>query len=82
MREAGCPFELRDDRMERAVGVLRRAGTVEADAGFASDPLAESDHEPRLPDPGLARDKGDLPGAGGGAPPTAVEELHLLLAPD
>ncbi len=65
--------ELLDDRVQRAVRVVRRAVITEADPLLGAQPLAQGENNPRLADPGFARQQHHLALARAREPP-AVEE--------
>ena len=80
--EARRPRELLDDRVERAVRVVRGAMVAEADPVLGAQPLAQGEDDPRLADAGLAREQHDLALAGPGEPPAVEEQRQLLVAAD
>ena len=58
--EVRCPLQLRDDRMERAVGVVGRAEMADRDVRLVRQLLAEGAQQPRLANARLARDQDHL----------------------
>src|SRR6202030_1459981 len=82
VREAGGAFELRDERMERAVLVVRRAEIAQPGVRLAFEALAQRRAQPRFADARLARQQYDLPLTRIGALPAAQQQVQLLLAPD
>ncbi len=80
--EPGRALHVADDRMERAVGVLRRTEIAHADMRLAHKPLQQRRGQSRLADAGLAREQGDLSFARFRLGPAPKQEFALLLAPD
>src|SRR5262249_56199712 len=71
-----------DERMKRAVGVVRRALVTQARVRRAGDALGNSRRKPGLADPRLARDQHDLPLALPGEALAFQQEIELVLAAD
>ncbi len=59
-RKACGPFKLRDDRMERAVGVVGRAEMAERETRLSAQLLAERPEQARFADAGLASEQHHL----------------------
>src|SRR5205085_4897822 len=81
-RKPGGMFELDDERVERAVLMMRRAEIAQAGMRFASDLLGESSSKPRLADARLTRDQHHPPFAGLCLLPAAGKQLDFLVATD
>ena len=81
-REAGGVFELSDDRIEGAVGVMRRAEIAQARVRRTRQFLEKRGGQAGLADAGLARDQHDLPLVAFGLPPAPAEQFDVLLAGD
>ena len=60
VRQCSGAFHLADDRIKRAVGVLRRAEIAQARVRFSSEAFQQRGCEPRLADTGLAREQHHL----------------------
>jgi hypothetical protein len=73
--------QLRNDRIERRVGVVGRALVANTRAP-ADDPLTEDLADPRLADPSLARQDDNLPLALIHHPPTVGQQADFWLAAD
>jgi tetratricopeptide (TPR) repeat protein len=58
--QAGSTFHLADDRVKRAVGVLRRAEIAQACVRLSGDAFQQRRREPGLADPGLAGEEHHL----------------------
>src|SRR6516225_9037050 len=80
--EPGAAFELGDERIERAVLMMRRAEIAQAGVGLGSDVLGKCRREPRLADARLARDQHHPSFAALSLLPAADKQLDFLVAPD
>jgi hypothetical protein len=60
-RQSGGSFHLADDRIKRAVGVLRRAEIPQARVRFAGETFQQRRGKPRFPDAGLPGKEHHLP---------------------
>jgi hypothetical protein len=81
-REAGGIFEVADDRIEGAVGVMRRAEIAQAHVRRTRQFLEQRGGQAGLADAGLARDQDDLPFAACRLIPTPAQQLDFLRAAD
>ena len=82
MLETGGAFELRDDRIERAIAAMRGAEIANTGVGLYGELFMQSSGEPRLADAWLARQQHDLAVAGLGARPAPQQQVYLLVAAD
>ena len=80
--EPGGAFELRDEGIERAVLVVRRAEIAQARMRLAFDVLGKRRGQPRLADARLAGDQHHPPFAALRLLPAAQQQLDFLVAPD
>src|SRR5262249_28644530 len=80
--EPGGAFELRDDRVECAISVVRRAEIAQAGVRLARDPLLQGGTEAGLANARLARKQHHAAFASFRAMPLAQQEVDLLLTPD
>ena len=80
--EPGGAFELRDEGIERAVLMMRRAEMAQAGMRLGSDLLGESDREPRLADARLAEDQDHSTFAALRLLPAADKQFNFLLTPN
>ena len=80
--KAQAALELVDHWIEGAVLVIGRAVIKDAVVRFLFEQLTEAPQNPRLADPGLARDERHLALALLGEPPALHQQADLLLAPD
>ena len=64
VRQSGGTFHLADDRIKRAVGVLRRAEIAQARVRLGSEAFQKRSREPRFADTGLAGEQHHLTFAG------------------
>src|SRR4029077_16799122 len=78
--ESRCPLELRDGREKRAVLVMRRAETAQADVWIIAQPLHRGLGEARFADAGLTRYQHDRAIAAFYLLPAAHQQLDLLIA--
>ena len=81
-RKARRPLQLRDDRMERAVGVVGRAEMAEREVRLAAQLLAQRPEQARFADARLAREQHHLAVAVLGPGPALQQNRQLVLAPD
>src|SRR5271166_4830181 len=82
MLQSSGAFELADDRMERAVGMLRRAEIAQARVRLAGEMFHELRRQPRFADAGLAREQHDLTFARLRQRPSLRQQFKLLFPPD
>ncbi len=75
-------FELGDEGIERAIGVVGGALVPQPRVRLGRDALAESRRNARLADPRLARDQHDLPFALPGEALALDQETDLVFAAD
>src|SRR6266404_4749995 len=78
--ESRCPLELRDGREKRAVLVVRRAETAQADVWIIAQPLQYGLGEARFANAGLTRYQHDRAVAAFYLLPAAHQQLDLLIA--
>jgi hypothetical protein len=78
-RKVGRLLELGNDGEERAQGMMRRAEVAKTRVRFALQSAHQAFGEPRLADAGLAGEQDDTSFAGLGLPPTAQQQIDLLL---
>jgi hypothetical protein len=77
------PLQLRDDRIERAGAMMRRALIAQPDVRLRRDPLIEEmRRKPRLADAGLAANQHDLALAAPGPLLALGQALEFMLAAD
>ena len=81
-REPSRARHMADDRMERAVGVLRRTEIAQPYMRFTCQTLKERRRQSRLADASLAREQHDLTLARLRLGPEAKQEFALFVAPD
>ena len=81
-REAGGAFELDDERVERAVLMVRRAEIAEPRVRFSLDAPRQCRGQARFADPRLPRDEHNPPLAGFCLLPTPQQEVEFFIAPD
>ncbi len=81
-RKAGGVFQLGNERVERAVAMVRRAEIAQPDMRFALDLLLECRGEAGLTDAGFTGDQHDLPFAFLGTRPASQQQLDFSIAPD
>ena len=75
-------FKLGDERIERAVLIMRRAEIAQPGVRIARDALRQLGRKPRLADPRLARDQHHSAFAGLRLLPAPQQQIELFLAPD
>ena len=80
--DAGGSHELADDRIERAVLVIRRAMVLQPRMRLGLEPLQQRSREARLADARLAGDQHDAPFAGLGLLPAPHQQIELLVSPE
>jgi hypothetical protein len=80
--EAGGALQLLDQRVQRAGLVIWGALVRQLEMACGREPRAQFPHDPRLADPGLAREQDHLAFAVPGLLPPAQQQRDLLLAPD
>ena len=76
------PFHLADDRIKRAVGVLRRTEVAQASVRFGCEAFQQRRREPRLADTCLAGEQHHLAFAGLRLRPAPQQQFKFLLATD
>ena len=81
-RKPGGPLHVADDRMERAIRVLRRAEIAQPHMRLARQPLQKRRGQARLADARLARKQNDLALARLRHGPAPLKEFALFFAPD
>src|SRR6516225_5410638 len=81
MRKSGGTFELSDERVERALLVVRRTEIAQSRVRFARDPIGKGHQQTRFADPGLARDQHYLSFAGLRLMPAQHQQVKLFVAP-
>ena len=82
VRQSGGTFHLADDRIKRAVGVLRRAEIAQARVRLASEAFQQRGREPRFADPGLAGEQHHLAFAGLRFRPAPQQQFEFFFPPD
>ena len=80
--KSGSTFHLTDDRVKRAVGVLRRAEIPQSRMRLSGNALHQRRGQPRFADPGLAGKQHHLALAAFRPAPPPQQQLDLLLAAD
>ena len=76
------PLQKVDHRIQRAVGVMRRAVVAERRVRLVAQAPAQGPEQARLADPGLAREQHHLAVAIPGPGPALQQDAELVLAPD
>ena len=82
VRQSGGPFHLADDRIKRAVGVLRRAEITQAGVRLAGEVFQQRGREPRFADAGLAGEQHHLAFAGLGPRPAPQQQFEFFFSTD
>ena len=82
VRQSGGTFHLADDRIKRAVGVLRRAEIAQARVRLASETFQKRGREPRFADAGLAGEQHHLTFASLCPRPAPQQQFEFFLTPD
>ena len=82
MRKSGGAFHLADDRIKRAVGVLRRAEIAQARVRLAGEAFQQRRREPRFADAGLAGEQHHLTFAGLCLRPAPQQQFEFFFPPD
>ena len=80
--EARRPLELRDDRVERAVGVIGGAKMADCDVRLVRQLLAKGVQQPRLANARFARDQDDLAISVLGPVPALQQHSQLVVTSD
>ena len=80
--KSGGPFHLTDDRIKRAVGVLRRTEVAQARVRFASEAFQQRCSKPRFADTGLARQQHHLAFAGLCLRPAPQQQFEFFFPTD
>ena len=80
--KSGGAFHLADDRIKRAVGVLRGAEIAQARVRLASETFSKRGRETRFSDTGLAGEQHDLAFALLRPRPAPQQQLEFFFAPD
>jgi len=78
--KSGITFESRDQRVKRAILMVRRAEPAELCARRIDEPLLEGFDQARLANARLTRQQHDLAVAGPGACPAPQQDFDLLFA--
>ena len=79
VHQAGGAFHLADDRIKRAVRVLRRAEIAQARVRLGGEAFQQRGREPRFADARLARQQYHLAFAGLGSATSAAAAIRILL---
>ena len=82
VRQSGGAFHLADDRIKRAVGVLRRAEIAQARVRLAGEAFQQRRREPRFADAGLAGKEHHLAFAGLCLRPAPQQQFEFFFPPD
>ena len=82
MRQSGGTFHLADDRIKRAVGVLRRAEIAQARVRLVGEAFQKRGREPRFADAGLAGEQHHLAFTGLCPRPTPQQQFEFFFPPD
>ena len=82
MRQSGGTLHLVDDRIKRAVGVLRRAEIAQTCVRLVGEAFQQCGREPRFADPGLAGQEHHLAFAGLCPGPAPQQQFEFFFAPD
>ena len=82
VRQSGGAFHLADDRIERAVGVLRRAEIAQPGVRFAGEAFEQRRREPRFADAGLAGEQHHLAFAALRLRPAPQQQFEFFFPPD
>ncbi len=82
VRQSGGTLHLADDRIERAVGVLRRAEIAQARVRLAGEAFQKRGREPRFADAGLAGEQHHLAFAGLCLGPAPQQQFEFFFPSD
>ena len=82
MRQPSSAFHLADDRIKRAVGVLRGAEIAQASVRFVSEALKQRRREPRFANACLAGEQHYLAFAGLCLRPAPQQQFEFFFPPD
>ena len=82
VRKSGGTFHLADDRIKRAVGVLRRAEIAQARVRLGGEAFQQRGREPRFADAGLAGEQHHLAFAGLCPRPAPQQQFEFFFPPD
>ena len=82
VRKSGGAFHLTDDRIEGAVGVLRRAEVAQARVRFGGEAFQQRRRKPRFADAGLAGEQHHLAFAGLCLRPAPQQQFKFFFPPD
>ena len=82
VRQSGGAFHLADDRIKRAVGVLRRAEIAQPRVRFAGEAFQQRRREPRFADAGLAGEQHHLAFAALRPGPAPQQQFEFFFPPD
>ena len=82
VRQSGGTFHLADDRIKRAVGVLRRAEIAQARVRLGGEAFQQRGREPRFADTGLAGKEHHLAFAGLCSRPAPQQQFEFFFSPD
>ena len=82
VHKSGGAFHLADDRIKRAVGVLRRAEIAQARVRLAGEAFQQRRREPRLADTGLAGEQHHLTFAGLCLRPAPQQQFEFFFPTD
>jgi hypothetical protein len=82
VHQTGGAFHLADDRIKRAVRVLRRAEIAEARVRLGGEVFQQRSCEPRFPDAGLAGEQHDLAFTRLCSLPAPKQQFEFFIPPD
>ena len=82
MRKSGGALHLADDRIKRAVGVLRRAEIAQARVRLGSEAFQQRGRQSRLADTRLAGEQHHLAFAGLCLRPAPQQQFEFFFPPD
>ena len=79
---SGVAFELADQRIERRIGMMRRAEILHLDIRSIPQSILQGDGKARFSKAGLARNENNLAGAASRTLPAPQQQVELLLTAD
>ena len=82
MRKSSSTLHLADDRVKRAVGVLRRAEVAQARVRLGSEAFQQRGRQSRLADAGFTREQHHLAFAGLCLRPAPQQQFKFFFTPD